>query len=125
VKPITGMQDLLSNPKAYGLPTFDEYCKDPDTYKQSYKRLLTEAELGPDAYRGQTREIWYWVGLNKFKTTDRAHQCMQDMGWAGKDVAMRVDTDKGTAGKLIFNVRFFEQKPQEITEDEQVSRVEK
>jgi hypothetical protein len=116
------MQDLMDNPKAYGLPTFDEYCKDPDTYRVGFKRLMTELELGPQSYRGQTREIHYWVGINRCKTPERAMDIMLDMGWDPRRIDPKIDTTTTTAGKLVFNVRFY-QKPE--VQNEQFSGVEK
>ena len=120
MKPLT-MAELMNNPKAYGLPTFDEYCAAPDDYRKSFKRMMTELELGPDSYRKETREITYWVGINKCRSPERAMDIMLDMGWNPLHVDARIDTEKGTAGKLIFNVRFVQDKPAEAT-DEQVSR---
>lgn len=118
------MEDLLRDPKAYGIPSFDEYCAAPDNYRKSFKRMMTEIELGPDTYRKDTREINYWVGLNKCKTPERAVDIMLDMGWNPIYVESKIEPETGTAGKLIFNVRFFQSIPKEIG-DEQVSRMEK
>ncbi len=114
------MEDLMANPKAYGLPTFDEYCAQPDNYRKSFKRMMTEIELGPDTYRKDTREISYWVGLNKCKTPERAVDIMLDMGWNPIHVDSKIDTETGSAGKLIFNVRFYQKVPGEES-NEQVS----
>ena len=117
------MEMLMKDPHAFGLPTFDEYCAAPDNYRKSFKRLMTEIELGPDSYRKETREIVYWVGLNKCRSPERAMDIMLDMGWDPRHVDARIDPQTGTAGKLIFNVRFVQNIPQEIT-DEQVSGAE-
>ena len=118
------MQQLMDNPTAYGLPTFDQYCANPDNYRKSFKRLMTEVELGPDSYRNATKEINYWVGLNKCRSPERAMDIMLDMGWDARYIEPRIDTETGTAGKLIFNVRFVQSIPKEAT-DEQVPGMEK
>ena len=116
------MQDLMRNPKAYGVPTFDEYCAAPDNYRKSFKRMMTEIELGPSSYRKETREIVYWVELNKCRTPERAVDIMLDMGWNPIHVESRIEPHTGTAGKLIFNVHFYEKKLEDS--DEQVSGME-
>jgi hypothetical protein len=110
------LQDIANNPNAYGVPTFDQYCKNPDLYRRGFERLFTELTLGPDTYRKDTREIWYWVGINKCKTMDRAHVIMRDMGWDQRYVGARIDTATTTAGKLVFNVRFYQNAPKETDE---------
>ena len=123
MKPLS-MADLMNNPKLYGLPTFDEYCAAPDDYRKSFKRLMTELEHGPDSYRKETREIIYWVGLNRCRSPERAMDIMLDMGWNPLYVDARIDPATGTAGKLTFNVRFHQTIPQEIKDDEQVPTAE-
>lgn len=112
------MADLMHDPGKFGLPTFDQYCANPDTYRKSFKRLMTEIEIGPQSYRNITKEIVHWVGINKCKTPERAMDIMLDMGWNPIHVDSRIDMETGSAGKLIFNVHWLNMAPKEAGNDE-------
>ena len=119
------MEMLMKDPHAFGLPTFDEYLKAPDDYRKSFKRLMTELELGPQAYRKDWKGVKYWVGLNCVDSASKAVDVMNDMGWDPLLVKHEITVEKTTGGKDIYHVRFRQGAPVRDDEDEQVSGLEK
>ena len=40
------LEDLLNNPKAYGLPTFEEFAAKPEKWRQSAERIFEMVDIG-------------------------------------------------------------------------------
>lgn len=118
------MDDLLRDPKKYGLPTFDEYCKNPDAYRNSVERLMKEVEQGLSGFQGGLGDRTYFVSHYKCNSITKAMEIMRELGWDPKRLDMKIDPDKGTAGRVNFKVTFYQKELVAVGEENEVPGVQ-
>jgi len=109
------LDDIIDNPTRYGMPTFDEFCKNRDHYLKNWKlndeAVFDSADLGSVLNKKRTKEHWYYYGMHKSKKLYDCVKAIQDDGISFDDVTYIVAKEETTAGKFIFHIKFF---PKEI-----------
>ena len=104
------LDDLIANPHAFGMPTFDEFCKNRDHYLKNWKlnddAVFESADSGSISLKRETKEHWYYWGMHKSKNLYDIVRMVKDEGFTPDDVTFDVFTERGTAGKYIFHVKY-------------------
>ena len=106
----SGVDAIIENPHLFGMPTFDEFCKNRDYYLKQWKlhndSVYESADTGSIALKRETKEHWYYWGLYKSKNIYEIVKIVKNEGYTPDDITFDVLTEKSTAGKLIFHVKY-------------------
>ena len=101
------MEDLLNNPKAYGLPTFQEFCKDPDRWRKSADKVLGAVDIGSvGGLKKFVAEQTYEVAGYKCKTLEECQRVAQNEGLSIESMEMKPEVYKLGGDKYGILVSF-------------------
>jgi hypothetical protein len=81
----TTMEDLQDNPRAYGLPTFAEYCRNPSPYQKPTDSSFAALEKGPLAIRETLKKIKFKVNGVSVPTLEACEVAIGDFGYTIED----------------------------------------
>ncbi len=78
----TSLNDLIDDPKAYGLPTFQEYCKNLDKWRTDRPKTnrLATIDNSTTRHREVLEKQTYKVNGFKFKKLEHAEKAAESMG---------------------------------------------
>jgi len=99
------LEDLMDNPKKYGLPTLAEFARNPAILRGAADELFANVDKGSAILGKQVREHrYYWRGI-KMDSLERVQKAaMDDMGLGVDALTVKPELERGTAGKYIIHV---------------------
>lgn len=75
------LQDILDNPKKFGLPTYEEFSKNPDKWKAAKNDLLAQADESSKTHlKKLIRKQHYEFNGYQFKTLEQVERAILDHG---------------------------------------------
>lgn len=72
------IDDLQNDPKKYGLPTFEEFCQNPDKWRMAKDRAWELLDVGSVAMKNQIAEHVYYVAGYKCQSLEMAQRVLED-----------------------------------------------
>jgi hypothetical protein len=100
------VDDLIDNPKKYGLPTFEEFSKDPSKWKRGVEELFEVVDRGSTQLNRLIRKHEYRILGYKCDTLEEVQRIMNSEGIRLDDCEIRGDLQTENAGKLKVIVDF-------------------
>lgn len=81
------IQDLQNDPTKYGVPTFEQFAKDPKKYSPqlSEEEQLSIIDNGGQNLKRYTKKKIYEVMGRQFETLEKAHDFCRDHGFPVKN----------------------------------------
>lgn len=79
--------DLIEDPKAYGLPTFQEFQKDRDRWLGKKDDIMSVLDQGPTSFRKDLKRIKYRVQGLEMKGLEEVETMLGDFGYSTEEVA--------------------------------------
>lgn len=74
------MQDLMDDPKRYGLPTFEEFCQNPDRYRPRWDAKLAAADAGSSKLARYVERYRWEVEGTKCSSPEQAERIAREKG---------------------------------------------
>jgi hypothetical protein len=100
------LKDIMRNPEKFGMPTFDEYCRNPDKYKIREDEILSVVSDGVDILRNAVVEQVYHIKGYKVKTLEKIESIAKDLGWEMTELDIKPELERTTGGKYVIHVYF-------------------
>ena len=91
--------------KSAGFPTFDEYAKNPDKYRDNWEEAFASIDNGPETLRNMTagKHVLYVTG-RKVESIGQMIRVAKDMGFNLKMMTYKVNLENVGGGKYIHHV---------------------
>lgn len=101
------VEDLAADPKKYGLPTLQEFMKDPERYRNQFdaEARLGTIDNGSVLLKNIKRHI-YFVNGYKCKNLEEAQVTAKNMGYVLGESNPKPEIVRSTDGKFEIHVRF-------------------
>jgi len=98
-------EEQLRYLKSAGFPTFDEFRKNPDKYKDTWDSFADYLEKGPNTLRNHTkgRHVYHVKGFRTDKPEKAIQMCME-AGWKPDSVEEKIDLESVGNGQFIHHV---------------------
>lgn len=96
----------MADPKAYGMPTFDEFCKSPDSFRLRPDHVLASVDNGAENLKHLIKTQKYEIDGVKCRTLEEVERVARNEGIDLGKLKMKPELEKTTAGKLEVIVRF-------------------
>lgn len=100
--------DLASNPKKYGLPTFEEFAKEPQKYTSAFtpNDLMAQIDRGSQTLNRHVVDHEYWVGTYRCRSLESAEKMLGEMGITITTDNLKPEVIDIGAGKCKIKVTF-------------------
>lgn len=82
------LDDIMADPTRFGMPTFDEFSKNPDKYKSRADDLLEKADVGSVNLKNIVRKYKYQVFGFDCDSLERVERIMKEEGHISTDFNM-------------------------------------
>jgi len=102
------LEDLLNNPARFGLPTFEEFCLNPDRYFAKETDILDCVDESGHILRksnlikGQVYELEGY----RCDSLEKVQDLATEMGIKLSELDMKPDLQKDLAGKYLIHIKF-------------------
>jgi hypothetical protein len=73
------LEDIVANPQAYGAPTFEQFCKNPDKYRLDWAKIADDGASDPN-FKKHLKKTYYKVLGYKAETIEKAETIAKDHG---------------------------------------------
>lgn len=100
------LDEIMSSPEEYGMPTFDQFRKNPDNYRKRSDHTLEIVERGSQLIGGSIEKYEFWIYGYKCKTLHEVQRIAGNMGIANKDLKMISELIPGVAHKGTMKINF-------------------
>jgi len=98
------LEDLMDNPAKYGLPSFQQFVKNPELLRGATDELFGQIDKGSQNIKDVREHKYYWMG-HKMDSLERVQKAAWDsMGLGTSELAITPELERGTAGKYIIHV---------------------
>jgi hypothetical protein len=99
-------QDIFDNPHEYGLPTFEEFRKDPEKYLGRDDDRLAEVSRGGENIREIVQRHIYEIEGYRCKTLEEVERIAANQGIPLRELDYRPQVVPNSGGKCDILVRF-------------------
>lgn len=99
------LEQLMADPKKYGLPTFKEFIKDPEVFKFTEDSRLATVDAG-SVYLKNIKKHVYYVNGYKCDTLEKAQDVAKNMGHVLGSINPEPDMQRSTNGGYEIHVHF-------------------
>lgn len=119
------IDDLLNDPKKFGLPTFEEFAKNPDQWRKAADEALCLAEKGSqlEGLRKLVVKKTYQVAGYKCDTLEEAERVALNEGWDLRMMDMQPHIVPLGGGKCNIHIVFVNKQTKEQVVDEAVRKL--
>lgn len=102
------ISDLASNPKKYGLPTLEEFAKNPEIFNAALTpdELMAQIDRGSQNLNRHVTSHEYYVGDYKCDSLEQAERVLSQMGKTATTQNMKPEIIDLGAGKCKIRVTF-------------------
>jgi hypothetical protein len=102
------VEDLASNPKKYGLPTIEEFARDPERFRAGVTSsdLMAQIDRGSQMLNRHVTHHEYWVGEYRCESLEAADRMLSEMGIAVTAHNFKPEVIDTGAGKCKVKVTF-------------------
>ena len=98
--------DLLRDPRSFGMPTLQEFMASPDKYRKSADQLLRAADQGSKTLKDLKEHRYYFEGIACGSSLEEVERVARNEGVAIDTLEMRTGLEKIGAGKFRAHVFF-------------------
>ncbi len=101
------MEDVMMDPKRYGVPTFAEFCKNPDKWRKAEDLLFASISNGGDLVRSFIKDMEFEFMGYKTKSLEEIERIAKNEGYNIADLTMKphfMDVGNLEAGKLLVKL---------------------
>lgn len=84
------IHDIIADPKKYGAPTFEEFCRNPDRYRGRDDDALASADRGSAVINSVQKHIYEIEGI-RCKTLEQVERVANGMGIPLKELDYRAE----------------------------------
>jgi hypothetical protein len=102
----TTIQDLQANPKAYGLPTFQEFFKNISLFRRRPDEAMAVLDRGPTKFRKDLGKVKYKIHGVELSSQEQAETAILDAGYTLEDLEIGRD---GQKSRLKYDMRMIPQ----------------
>jgi len=74
------MKDIVEDPKKYGAPSFEDFCKDPDSYTKALDDVLAATDDSLKSHRQLLRRQKYFYEGYECRTLEEVEKCALNDG---------------------------------------------
>ncbi len=106
VSPVTRIEDLIANPKAYGLPSFEDFQRNPDLFRIRKDASMISLDRGPTSFRKDLGKVKYKVHGVDLKSQEEAETAILDAGYSLEDLELGRD---GKSSRLKYEMNMIPQ----------------
>jgi len=106
VKEANSTEEIIDNPTAYGMPTFEEFKRKRDLYMGREDDVLSSADVGSSILKKSVRKHIYEFQGYRCKTLEEVQNVASRQGVALKDLVYQPEVVWAGAGKYDLFVRF-------------------
>lgn len=98
--------DVMEDPTKFGLPTFDEFAKNPDLLFGKEDERLTEVERGSTNLNRVVKRYIYEIEGYRCKTLQEVERVARSMGINLRELDYQPQMEPNTSGKFDIKVKF-------------------
>lgn len=102
----TTIEQLMADPKSYGIPSFEEYSRNPGKWKVRTDRSMAALEQGPNIARRELQKVKYKINGVELGTIEAAERAILDYGYTLEDLELGKD---GRKSKLKYEMNMIPQ----------------
>lgn len=102
----TTMDDLMANPKAFGLPSFDDFKRNPQLYRRKSDDSMAILDRGPTKFRGDLQKVKYKINGVECGSQEMAETAILDAGYTLEDLEIGRE---GSQSRLKYEMRMIPQ----------------
>ena len=102
---LENFDDLVKDPKKYGLPTFEEFCKNPKAFRKNPEESFLHAETGSTIFYKNVKHRWFIDGF-ECKSLEEVERIARDQGYEISDLDLEPEIIPAGGGKAEFHVKF-------------------
>lgn len=99
-------QEVMEDPKKFGLPTFDEFVKNPDTLFGREDERLQEVERGSTNLNRVVKRYIYEIEGYRCKSLEEVERVARSMGIDLREMDYQPQMETNTGGKFDIKVKF-------------------
>lgn len=100
------LDDILDNPKKFGIPTFEDFAKSPEKYRTSLEHLFESVDRGSSALNRLIIKHEYLILGHRADSLEQVQRIMTEEGYTLDQLTIQPELHKETAGKLKVVVSF-------------------
>lgn len=94
------VEDIARNPHRFGLPTYEEFCKNPTKWRRRDDEAMTRLTEGPSLHRKDLKRIRYFIHSVELISEESVEKALSDYGFTLADIDL---TNKDSALKKEVN----------------------
>lgn len=98
--------EIFDNPEDFGMPSFDEFCKNREKYMGREDDRLNEVERGSQTMRSNVARHVYELEGYRCKSLEEVERVAREMGINLRELDYRPQVQQAGAGKFDLLVRF-------------------
>ena len=102
----TSIEDLMANPKAYGIPSFADFARNPSLYRQKPDNSMAILDRGPTKFRGDLQKVKYKINGVDIGSQEMAETAILDAGYTLEDLEIG---RKGDQSRLKYEMKMIPQ----------------
>lgn len=119
------LDDLQEDPKKFGLPTFEEFCANPDRWRKRNEDAFNLIDAGSQAMKNQIEKHVYYVAGYKCGSLEIAQKVLMDeYGISAakdfSDIGVTIELEDSRMGKYIAHVKIDPKKQTKAFKDEEL-----
>jgi len=82
----TTIEDLQANPNAYGVPTFEQFCREREKWMGRYDDSMATLSQGPTQFRKDLQKIIYQIHGVPLNSEEEVEKALADHGYTLADI---------------------------------------
>lgn len=99
-------QEVMEDPKKFGLPSFDEFVKNPDTLFGREDERLQEVDRGSTNLNRVVKRYIYEIEGYRCKSLEEVERVARSMGLDLREMDYQPQMETNTGGKFDIKVKF-------------------
>jgi hypothetical protein len=99
-------EDVMNDPTAFGMPTFDEFARNPETLLGKADERLQEVDRGSTNLNKVVKRHIYEIEGYRCRTLEEVERVAKSMGINLKEMDYQPQMEPNTSGKFDIKVKF-------------------
>lgn len=100
------VEDLLSNPRRFGFPTFAEFSQNPDKYRYTLSERLGQIDQSTKVFKNLVQKQRYRLGRHVVKTLEEIERIAKEEGIDLMRCKLAPVVERHAGGKVDIEVEF-------------------
>ena len=103
---LTSFEDLEKNPNKYGVPTFEQFAKNPGFFRINPEETFLLAETGSTIFKKNIKKYRFFIDGYECKSIEAVERIAIDQGYRREDLDICPEIISVGGGKVEFHVKF-------------------